>query len=81
MTDKPDMQITQISSKINLTLPSSQPVEQAQLQKDYDYRLAQQYLQSLLDCGLISLSEFNKIMLLNRQSFSPYLVEILPEIR
>ena len=51
-----------------------------QLTHNCGYYKAQQLLQSMLDSGLISLSEFNKITLLNRQTFSPYLAEIMPEM-
>lgn len=52
-----------------------------QLQRDYDYRRAQKMLQNLLDSGLISLAEFNNITELNRITFSPFLVELMPKIR
>lgn len=81
MTDEQKMQITKISSTNDYIHPEPAPISSQQLQKDYAYKLAQQLLQSLLDCGLISLSEYNKITLLNRQTFSPFLVEIMPEIR
>jgi hypothetical protein len=51
-----------------------------ELQRDYDYFKAQETAKSFLDSGLISLSEFNKLTLLNRQTFSPMYVEIMPEI-
>ena len=35
----------------------------------------------MLELGLISLSEFNKLSLKNRETFSPFWVEIMPEIR
>ena len=54
------------------------PVSQEQLQYEMDYIRAQQILDSMLQKGLISLSEFNKITLLNRQSFSPALAQIMP---
>ncbi len=57
------------------------PVTQEQLQREVDYVMAQRILESLLDKGLISLSEFNKITTLNRQSFSPALAPIMPENR
>ena len=57
------------------------PVTQEQLQREVDYVMAQRILESLLDKGLISLSEFNKITTLNRQSFSPALAPIMPEKR
>lgn len=53
-------------------------VPQEQLQREVDYARAQQILKSMLEKGLISLSEFNKITTLNRKSFSPLLAEIMP---
>lgn len=57
------------------------PISQEQLQCEVDYVRAQLMLDSMLKNGLISLSEFNKITLLNRQSFSPVLASIMPEKR
>ena len=48
--------------------------------KDIQYYQAQNALESLLSSGLISLVEFNKITQQNRDTFSPYLVEIMPDI-
>lgn len=53
-------------------------VSQKQLQHEADYARAQQILKAILDKGLISLSEFNKITALNRESFSPMLAQIMP---
>jgi hypothetical protein len=53
------------------------PISQEQLQHEVDYVRAQQILIAMLDCGLISLSEFNKITDLNRKTFSPLLAEIM----
>lgn len=57
------------------------PISQEQLQRELDYLRAQRILETMLDKGLISLSEFNRITALNRRSFSPALAEIMPEIR
>lgn len=57
------------------------PVSQEQLQSEMDYIRSQRLLESILKEGLISLSEFNKITMLNRQSFSPALASIMPENR
>lgn len=54
------------------------PVTQEQLQREYDYARAQKLLKTLLDEGFISEAEFNRITLLNRQTFSPALAEIMP---
>jgi hypothetical protein len=70
--------ITGIIPKINY---EKKPVPQEQLQREVDYVRAQQILDSMLQNGLISLSEFNKITALNRKSFSPALAQIMPENR
>ncbi len=57
------------------------PVSQEQLQREMDYARAQGILETLLQNGLISLSEFNKITALNRESFSPALAQIMPANR
>lgn len=54
------------------------PVPQEQLQCEVDYVRAQQILTSMLEKGLITLSEFNKITELNRKTFSPLFAEIMP---
>ena len=50
-----------------------------QLQQDADYYRAQCISKSMLDAGLISLSQFNKLAALNRKTFSPFLAEIMPK--
>lgn len=57
------------------------PVPQEQLRREVDYVRAQQILESMLDKKLISLSEFDKITALNRESFSPVLAGIMPANR
>lgn len=49
-----------------------------QLCGDYKYCMAQKIIKEMLDRGLISVDEFNKISEKNRQTFSPYLAEIMP---
>ena len=66
--------ITDVKSEINYV---KMAVPQEQLQREVDYVRAQQILKSMLDCALISLSEFNKITDLNRKTFSPLLAEIM----
>lgn len=72
--------LTPISiEELPILAPPTSPTTE-QLQRDAGYHKAQLLLQSMLDSGLISLSEYNKITLLNRKTFSPYLVEIMPDI-
>ena len=51
-----------------------------ELQHEFDYFVAQQMLEKLLNMGNISFDVFNKITEKNRQTFSPYLSEIMPEM-
>ncbi len=67
--------ITDIESEINYV---KKPVSQEQLQREVDYFRAQRTLEAMLQNGLISLLEFNKITALNRESFSPALAQIMP---
>ena len=72
--------LTPISLEELPILAPPTPPSAEQLQRDAGYHKAQQLLQNMLDSGLISLSEYNKITLLNRKTFSPYLAEIMPDI-
>lgn len=65
-------------SRYNVT---PRPFSQDEIIRDVNYYQAQKVAQSMLDCGLISLDEFNKLTQINRDTFSPFLVEIMPEIR
>ena len=51
-----------------------------QFQRDMDYYRAQTIAKTMLDAGLISLSQFDKLTALNRRSFSPFLAEIMPNM-
>lgn len=51
-----------------------------ELQQDYDYFKAQETAKLMLSAGLISLSEFNKLTQINRETFSPIWAEIMPKI-
>ena len=48
-----------------------------EMQNEYNYILAEQMTRKLLDRGLISVDEFDKIMAKNRRSFSQYISKIL----
>lgn len=78
----------QRSLQVNITPKSAEQITyvkikipQEQLQHEVDYVKAQRILNSMLENGLISLSEFNKITALNRESFSPVLAQIMPQNR
>jgi len=73
------MQVKQITE-----LPTSQfaanrkPVTEERLQCEYDYYRSLKLLQKMLNAGLITQEEFEKIDRRNRQSFSPFGVELMP---
>jgi nicotinic acid phosphoribosyltransferase len=73
-----DKKITKISDEIIDKSVELKKVSQEQLQREFDYIQAEKLLRKMLQKGLITEAEFNKIEALNRQSFSPFLAEIMP---
>ena len=67
-----------VADHISVTV---KPTTQEEIDRDINYYKAQKVAENMLSLGLISLSEFNKLTRINRQTFSPFLVEIMPEIR
>lgn len=53
---------------------------QERIQGDLDYCRAQAIAKKMLDNGLISMTEFNKLRAINRETFSPLFAEIMPKI-
>ena len=56
-------------------------IKSDEVQRDFDYYMAQRVAEQLKNAGLISIDEFNKLTALNRRTFLPMNVEILPKIR
>lgn len=75
------MQITKITDKQDSqAILKKTYLSTEELQREFDYYRAEKLLHQMLDKGLISKEEFNKIMLLNRETFSPMLAQIMPDI-
>lgn len=74
------MQVTKLTGKTETPFSAARIHTTEELQQEYDYYMAQKLLKTLLDQKRISVDEFNKITEKNRQSFSPFLAEIMPEI-
>ena len=53
---------------------------QERIQRDLNYKRAQAIAKTMLDSGLISVAEFNKLSDINLETFSPLFAEIMPEI-
>ena len=63
----------------NTNVPSGY-FTQERIQGDLNYKRAQSIAKMMLDSGLISVAEFNKLTAINRETFSPLFAEIMPEI-
>ena len=70
--------VTKITEPGSSSVLMKSRMTEEQLCGDYKYCMAQKIIKELLDRGLISVDEFNKISERNRQAFSPYLAEIMP---
>ena len=66
-----------MQENISTSIPASatpKPIRQTDIEQ------AQKIAKNMLELGLISLSEFNKLTEINRETFSPFWVEIMPKI-
>mgnify|MGYP000038932216 FL=1 len=72
-----------MQENISTSIPASstpKPIQQTDIEQDYSFFQAQKIAKNILELGLISLSEFNKLTGINRETFSPFWVEIMPKI-
>lgn len=74
------MQVMKITEEHPLRAVAAKTFTTEELQREYGYYMAQKLLKSMLETGLVSVAEFNKITELNRRYFSPYLAQIMPEL-
>lgn len=47
------------------------------MQKDFEYEMAQKLTKSLMDQGLISIEEYDRISTLNREKFYPFYGDLM----
>ena len=78
MNQHEDKKVMKISDEIIDKSIELKKMSQEQLQREFDYIQAEKLLRKMLQKGLITEAEFNKIDVLNRQTFSPFLAEIMP---
>lgn len=69
--------VTMITEANYSTTLMKSRITEEQLSCDYKYCMAQKVLKAMIEKGLISTDEFNKITEKNRKTFSPYLAEIM----
>lgn len=70
--------ITRVEEPICVVSTIKGEIRDEQLKRDYYYFLAQKLSKAMLEKGLITADEFNKLAEKNKQKFSPYLAEIMP---
>ena len=71
------MQVMKITSPAGLCAPSAKEYTQEQLQQEFDYMMAEKTTQKMLDHGLITPGEYDRIMAENRRTFSTFLAPLL----
>lgn len=69
------MQITMIKG-VPVTEELPKPTNQ-ELQNEFNYILAEQMTKKLLDNGLITVDEYDKIMAKNAETFSPFIAKVI----
>ena len=74
------MQVTKVTDGFQNQTAERKRFTDEELQKEFDYYMAQKLLKNLREAGLITKEELDKITAKNRQSFSPYLDELMPEM-
>ena len=72
------MQVTKVTDGFQNQTAERKRFTDEELQKEFDYYMAQKLLKNLRETGLITKEELDKITAKNRQSFSPYLTRIMP---
>ena len=78
MNQHEDKKVMKISDGVIDKSTELKKMSQEQLKREFDYIQAEKLLKKMLQKGLITEAEFNKIDALNRQTFSPFLAEIMP---
>lgn len=71
------MQVTKLTADQIGVAPKKHQYTEEEMQREYDYIRAGQLTRKLLNKGMITEEEFDKVTALNRKSFSPLLSEIM----
>ena len=71
------MQVTKLTSPADTKAPAAHRLSDKQLYDEINYRRAERMAQKMLDAGLITTDECDRILAESRKIFVPYLAEIL----
>ena len=75
------MQVTKLTPEQINAAPKKHEYTEEEMQQEYGYILAQQMTRKLFEKGMISEEELHKITAKNRETFSPKMAAIMPQIR
>lgn len=68
----------QVSKNVPICIDTSpRRMTKESMQKDFDYEMAQKMTKNLLDQGLISIDEYDRISALNLETFSPFYGDLM----
>ena len=71
------MQVTKITSTADTTVPANRKLTDKQMYDEINYHRAEKLTKKMLDAGLITSVEYDKIISEVRKIFVPYLIDIL----
>ena len=74
------MQVMKLTQEQINAAPKKHRYTEKEMQQEYSYLLAQQMTKRLLEKDMISEEEFHKITTKNRETFSPRLAALMPQI-
>ena len=78
MKHNEDKKVTKLTDETIEGKVKLKGISTEQLQREFDYLMAEKLLRKMQEKGLITEIEFQKINELNRQIFSPLLAKIMP---
>ena len=68
----------QVSKNVPICIDASpRRMTKESMQKDFDYEMAQKMTKNLLDQGLISIDEYDRISALNLEKFSTFYGDLM----
>ena len=71
------MQVTKITSPAEVPVPATHQLTEKQLYDEINYYRAEKLTKKMLESGLITSDEHDRILAETRKIFVPYLMEIL----
>ena len=81
MNHNEDKKVTKLTDETIEGKVKLKGISTEQLQREFDYLMAEKLLKKMQEKGLITEGELQKINALNRQTFSPVLAKIMPKNR